>query len=799
MYTIETFAGSAWTGDGRPAREALLVQPQAVASDAAGNLYVSDAGDHRVRRIAPSGIIETVAGTGVAGYRGDGGPATRAMLRTPYGMAADAAGNLYIADLGNRCVRRVSADGTIRTYAGGGSQSISAGAAIKAVDVRLSQPRDVAVDRLGNLYISDFDAHYVYQVTPDGVLSVIAGTGQPGSLRVSKPAVEAPLANPAGLAVDPSGALYIADSGNQRVRRLQYAWLSTVVDSSGKAMEFSTPTGLACDPLGRLFVADGGARTTVLFPDGTFTALAIGGAAIALRNSSDLYTVSDRSVLRYVGATSEIFAGAMPGPGAGDGYNRSNWRFTGPSAMVRDQFGYLYIADTGNGRVRRISLNGELQTVTTRISAPVSLALDGQSRLHVGDKATGAVYRVDAAGNTEVVFQLENRPMNPVALAFDKQGHLFIADTENHLIRKLTPTGATTVVAGGGSQGGDGPALALRLLGPAGLQFDAQGDLWFTEAAGARVRRLSGGRVSTVFGPEWWEPRGVRMDTDGSMLIADAGQHRVIRLRSSGEWEAVAGSGDAGYSGDGEAALGGMLNWPVDVLPEKDGTVLVMDSGNHRIRRLHPMPPVETVKPPPAITMPPMDVLHAGTLKRAGVAPGQVVYIEGNGIPPQARITLDGLTAAVLSSSSTRVTALVPREIAPGVVEATVWSGDTAFAKAPVEIVPAAPAILTVDGRGGQALASNEDGATNGGSTPAGRGSVVTLFVTGEGNAPLPVTAEIGGYSAEVVWSGLAPGLPGVYQVNLRTPGGFSPSGVVPVVLTLGGVKTQPGVSLVSR
>lgn len=320
-YTIETFAGSTWTGDGRVAKDAVLVQPQAIAADPAGNLYISDAADHRIRRVAPTGLIETVAGTGSPGYRGDAGPANKALLRSPYGLAADAAGNLFVADLGNGCVRRIAADGSIQTYAGGGSQSVSAGAAIKATNAKLIQPRDVAVDRIGNLYISDFAAHYVYQVTPDGVLSVVAGTGQPGSMIFSAPAVNAPLAYPAGLAVDPTGALYIADSGNKRVRRLAFGWLTTVVDNAAREMEFVTPTGLACDTLGRLFIADGGARTTVLFPDGTFTSVAIGGTAIALRNSSDLYTVSDRNVLRFVGATSEVFAGSITGPGAGDGYD----------------------------------------------------------------------------------------------------------------------------------------------------------------------------------------------------------------------------------------------------------------------------------------------------------------------------------------------------------------------------------------------------------------------------------------------------------------------------------------------
>jgi uncharacterized protein (TIGR03437 family) len=800
LYTIETFAGTAWSGDGRPAKEAVLVQPQGLTADRAGNVYVSDASDHRIRRITPAGIIDTVAGTGVAGYRGDGGPASKALLRSPYGLAVDHVGNVFVADLGNACVRRIAPDGTIQTVAGGGTQAFGAGAVITAVKARLLQPRDVAVDQRGNLFIADFGAHYVYQVTPDGVLSVIAGTGQPGKMAFSQPAATAPLDHPAALAVDPVGALYIADSGNRRVRRLAGGWLWTVHDGTGREMEFGTPTGLDCDSMGRLFVADGAAQTTLVFPNGGFAALAIGGTAVTVRGGIDVFTISERSVLRLAGGTSEVFAGGGSGPGAGDGYNRNMWRFNAPSSIVRDRFGYLYIADTGNGRIRRILPSGELQTVTTRLPAPIALALDGQSRLHAAYRITGAVYRVDAAGGVQVVAEVENRPMKPAALAFDKNDNLFIADEGNHLIRRVTPGGAFTVVAGGGSQINDGVALLQKLGGPAGLQFDAQGDLWFTEAATGRLRKLSGGRVTTVAGAEMKEPRGLRIEDSGDLLVADAGLHRVIRVSPSGEWTPLAGTGDAGYSGDGETALGAMLNRPSDVLLESGGTLLVADTANNRIRRLRPAPVVETIQPPAAITMPLVDVLHGATLKREPVAPGQIVYVTGKALPMRPRVTFDDVAGLVLAESDQRITLLVPRELREGVSEVTVWAGETVHSKAPVDIAAAAPAVLTSDGTGGgPAIASNEDGVRNGLMTPAARGSIVTLYLTGEGNAPGTVRAQIGGYAADVVWAGPAPNLPGVYQVNVRTPGGFSPSGTVDVVMTVGAVRTRSGVSIVSR
>src|ERR1700722_9381244 len=120
-YTINTVAGSDWVGDGGPAISGVLVQAQGLATDGSGNLYIADAGDHRVRKVAANGVIETIAGTGILGFSGDGGPAAQARLNSPYGLALDPQGNLYIADLGNARVRRVAPDGTITTVAGGGA------------------------------------------------------------------------------------------------------------------------------------------------------------------------------------------------------------------------------------------------------------------------------------------------------------------------------------------------------------------------------------------------------------------------------------------------------------------------------------------------------------------------------------------------------------------------------------------------------------------------------------------------------------------------------------------------------
>lgn len=801
QYTINTFAGTDFSGDGRSALAATLIQPQGLAVDRSGALYFSDAGDHRIRKVS-GGIIRTVAGTGVPGLRGDGGPAAQAQFRSPYGLAFDAYGNLYVADLGNARVRRIAPDGAILTVAGGGDVVPDAKTPIAGTQARLVQPRDLAVDRTGHLFISDFGAHRVYQLTPGGMLSVVAGTGQPGAIREPVPALEAPLAYPAGLAIDDLGNLYIADSGNRRVRRFAGGWLSTLTDSKGAPLEFATPTGLALDPAQRLYIADGGGRVTVLTPQGEVSSWGIGGSAVAIGPMAEIYGTSGRQIQRLVAGVIEPVAGVATGAGAGDGRPSSEWRFHTPSSIVRDVSGSIYIADTGHGRVRRITPAGGLTTVTTQVQAPVALALDSASRLHIADRATGNIYRLRPNGAVEVFAQgSDNRPFQPGAIAFDSRDQLYLADTGNHLIRRVNADGTLTLVAGGGRDDADGPALLARLNAPAGLAFDASGTLWFTEAGSGRLRKLTAsGSIETVRDLELKEPRGLRVTGDGYLLVADSGTHRVLRITPDGAWIPIAGSGDRGFAGDGGPALAAMLHTPSDLLIEPSGSILIADSGNHRIRRLSPVqtgPVTPEGPPPPAVTLPSFAVQHAATRREQPVAPGQLAILAGDGLEGEnLKVSFAGLAATVLQRAPRSVTVQVPAGVPLGMVEVTVTTA-SASSSAPAEIVAAAPGLLADSS--GQAAALNEDGWPNSPGNPAGRGSVLALFLTGQGAGEPAIEAHISGYPCEVIWSGAAPGLPGIWQVNIRTPSGFAPGGVQPVILTVNGVRTQNGVTVVTR
>lgn len=220
--TITTVAGAGprgYSGDGGPASAAKLNLPQSLALDDAGNLYIADQGNHRVRKVAPEGKITTVAGTGIGGYSGDGGPAFAAQLNDPTGVTVGKDGNLYIADCSNHRVRRVTPDGTISTVAGNGTRGYS-GDGVPATTTTLNKPYFVAMDGAGNLYIADWDNHRVRKVAPDGIITTMAGDGVAGAAVDGAPAMNTHLYSPVVVAVAPSGDLYIGDVGSYYVYKV---------------------------------------------------------------------------------------------------------------------------------------------------------------------------------------------------------------------------------------------------------------------------------------------------------------------------------------------------------------------------------------------------------------------------------------------------------------------------------------------------------------------------------------------------------------------------------------------------
>jgi sugar lactone lactonase YvrE len=251
--------------DNIPATSATLVNPAGVVTDGLGNLFISDRDDNRVRVVAPNGIINTFAGNGSNGFSGDGGQATLAQINFPIGLATDAAENVFIADWENNRIRKVTPNGIITTVAGNGTQGFG-GDGGQATAASLYSPSGVAVDASGNLLIADFGNMRIRKVTPAGIITTFAGSGSYGSGGDGGPAIQAQFIGPTGIAIDHAGNIVIADSGSNRVRKIDSTGIITTIAGLGGSDPLGdggpgvnaslVPTDLAFDPSGNLLVTD---------------------------------------------------------------------------------------------------------------------------------------------------------------------------------------------------------------------------------------------------------------------------------------------------------------------------------------------------------------------------------------------------------------------------------------------------------------------------------------------------------------------------------------------------------------
>lgn len=341
-YTITTVAGGS---NGDSAGVALKL-PLGLAIDANGNLYITTGSSENsfVSKVSPDGTVNAIVGspTGFSGFSGDGGPATNAQLGfnylSPAGIAVDSAGNLYIADTGNSRVRKVSTNGVITTYAGGGSPSNTLGDGGPATSAVLSKPEGLAVDSGGNLYIVDNGINLVRKVKPDGTISTVAGclsslacASLSFSLGDGGPATNAALRGPTAVAVDSSGNLYIADTGNNRIRKVSTdGTIATVAGSAAGSYQgdggqatsagLNQPTGVAVDSGGNIYIDDNGDyRIRKVTPDGIINTIAGNGAARQFSDSS------------------------------GDGGPATSVKLSSTNGIALGMGGTLYIADWGFG------------------------------------------------------------------------------------------------------------------------------------------------------------------------------------------------------------------------------------------------------------------------------------------------------------------------------------------------------------------------------------------------------------------------------------------------------------------
>jgi uncharacterized protein (TIGR03437 family) len=850
--TLTRIAGNmrtGYSGDGGLAVNAPLSGPVGLALDATGNLYVADRANNRLRKISPSGVITTFAGTGTAGFSGDGGPAANAQLSAPSAVALDNTGNLYVADYGNARVRMISTAGTITTVAGGGTLGAnpflgSPGDGGPATSTALGYLFGLTVDATGNLYIADAEYDSIRKVSPSGIITTVAGNRGPGFGGDGGQALQAELNYPTGVAVDAAGDVYIADSRNNRIRMVKEGGIiSTVAGGTGTAL--STPYDVILDASGNLYIA------------------AEGNDAIFKMDTKGNTTTFAGIQFSYSGSF-------------GDGGPATAAQLYSPNGVAVDASGNVYIADTTNCRIRKVSSNGTISTVagngtcsfsgdggpatSAELALPVAVAVDAQGNLYIADSYNNRIRMVSPNGTISTVAgsggsggsgisgfsaiplgdggpATSARLYEPQGVAMDTASNLYIADYGEGLIRKVTPNGIITTVAGGGSSTSNGgPATSAALTYPMSVALDPAGNLYISEHGdafrnGSRVRKVSPAGIITAVagtgtpgfsgdgGPainaELDQPYGLVVDAAGDVFIADS-FNSVVRMVSAanGTITTIAGTPlTFGFSGDGGPATSAQLA-PYGLAMDGAGKIYDAD-GFNVIRVLQPV-----VLPAPTVNA---SGVVDGAAYRTLVAPGGIVSVFGssfsNGAAGASAIplstTLGGVTLTISGKaiplfyvSPSQINAQIPWELSgqnTASIQATTSAGVSEAQT--VTLGLAAPGIFTVNssgsGPGVITLASTGQLVTP--TAPAPRGQYITIYCSGLGpvssqpatgsaasasplsSTPNMPTVMIGGVSASVNFSGLAPGLVGLYQVNALVPSTVVPGSAVSLVLGISG------------
>ncbi|HYW43818.1 MAG TPA: hypothetical protein VE959_13230 [Bryobacteraceae bacterium] len=619
---ISVLAGNGimgFSGDNGPAIHASLNTPKGVAVDASGNLYIADSGNNRIRMVTPGGTITTFAGNGTAGYRGDNGPASTASLSYPNRIVIDSSGILYINDFGNNVIRQITKDGNITTFAGNGLVGSSVDG-IPAATASLNDVEGIAVDGVGNLYLAEFASQRIRKVNSNGIITTVAGNGKEAYTGDNGPATSASLDSPGGVAVDSANNIYISDTNNYVIRKVNSNGIITTIagnaeqgfsGDNGPALNasFRAIFGLAVDSSGNLYVADrdnfrvrridaSGAVTTLagngafrFFSDGTparnaFLSQPVGinpGVAgnllVADQTNNRVRTIAPNLNI-------SLFAGNGGKEYSGDSGLATAAGLFHPTSVVTDRSGNTYISDTYNNCIRKVTAG-----IITTAAGNCALLAGG--------------YAGDTGPATQALLSF------PQGVAVDNSGNLYIADYNNNKVRRVV-NGIITTFAGDGRAGyaGDnGPAAKASLYGPAGLAFDSTDNLYVADSQNRRIRVITpdGGNITTFAGggtrtgvsadsfpatqAVLGTPVGVTVDALGNVYLSDAGSNRVRKVSTSGIISTVAGNGTAGFTGDGGPSTQASLDYPYGLTVDSAGNLYIGDGLNNRIREVLALPP----------------------------------------------------------------------------------------------------------------------------------------------------------------------------------------------------------------
>lgn len=559
--SVTTLAGSFNEGsrDGKGS-EALFEDLNGIAVSKSGVVYVTDRGNATVRKITAAGVVSTLAGKTHAYGRADGtGGQARFGAYSLQGIAIDASGNLYVADEQNNTIRKISPAGVVKTLAGKAGEP--GGLDGKTTAARFLNPNGIALDGRGNLYVADWGSGQIRKITSQGMVSTVAG-GAAGYR--DGPGFQACFLGPQGLAATADGMLYLADTGNHTIRRIASTGEVTTVAGTnsigfangvGAAARFSQPNGVAVDKANNLYVADEMNNVIrKITPAGNVTIFA---------------GIADGAVGHVNGAAAQA-------------------RFFWPQALAVDSDGNVFVVDTMNNVIRKITPSGRVSTFAGKPAIVTSGLIGGPSPGGSSD-GVGAAAQFFAPGG----------------IAVDKANNLYVVDGGNQTIRKITPQGKVTTLAGKAGQSGfaDGKGTAARFhfqdMGAfAGIVVDQNGDLLVADAFNGAIRKITPSGVVTTYAGRSGEygsqdgPRatarfsllaGLAMDRTGNLFVADIGNSTVRMISRAGSVTTVAGlSGISGVvDGTGSAARFYLVT---GLAVDSSGRVFIVDSETNVIR-----------------------------------------------------------------------------------------------------------------------------------------------------------------------------------------------------------------------
>lgn len=610
-WAVSTFAG--WPGSlgstDAAGTNAQFIAPSRLAIDSTGNLFVSDWNDQTIRKITPAGVVTTFAGRSYQAGNIDG-VGTNALLNLPMGLAFDAVNNLYVADSGNGTIRKITPAGVVTTLAGRALQTGSADGT--GTNAFFNNPRGLTVVNDTNLFVADTFNSTIRKMTlvgTDWVVTTFAGQAhQTGNSDGT--GTNAFFDNPLDIVADTNGMLYVSDSYNDTVRKITLAGVVTTftgtvrltgsADGTGTNAVFNYPSGLAVDASGSLFLSDeynnavrkitSAAVVTTLagLPSVGSTDSASGVArfaqphAVALDGATNLYVVDTlNNTIRKVTSAGIVttLAGRAGVKGNADGTG-TNALFLGPGGVAVDKAANVYVADTYNHTIRKVTAAGEVTTIAgqyfgsddgTNNSAsfadPTGLAMDAGTNLYVADTFNHTIRKMTPVGTNWVVTTIAGRVgqsgsadgtgtnaffNSPSAVAVDAATNLYVADSENHTIRKLTRSGADWVVTTLAGQptifgSADGSGTNATFHSPGGIAVDNATNVFVADTRNNTIRRLShsgadwlvttvggssytwGGTDGTSYRALFETPYGVAADVAGNLYVADT-LNNTVRL-----------------------------------------------------------------------------------------------------------------------------------------------------------------------------------------------------------------------------------------------------------------------------